>query len=222
VYTKHCYWDVFFFLSFKFISFNSPFWYSAHILPTAWCNHHYRKNTDWGCLRTGCWGQYSELRGMKWQGAGENCMTRSCMVCTLCFHSYSNGQETFSLYGVQTFITVFPKACQWVLSLARLIYSTSTSVISARYILILSSKHTKYHKQYLPLRLYPCWTTERYYRDDINARQHPTPRIEETVTDFLIFPGISVCTIFKVCVCGKRWGVSQQRKATALKGHKSL
>jgi hypothetical protein len=30
--------------------------------------------TDWGCLRTGCWGEYLDLRGMKWQEDGENCI----------------------------------------------------------------------------------------------------------------------------------------------------
>jgi hypothetical protein len=41
------------------------------------------KNIDWGCLRTGCLGEYLDLRGMKWQEVGENCIMRSCMVCTL-------------------------------------------------------------------------------------------------------------------------------------------
>jgi hypothetical protein len=28
-------------------------------------------NTDWGCLRTGCWGEYLDLRGIKWPEVGK-------------------------------------------------------------------------------------------------------------------------------------------------------
>jgi hypothetical protein len=44
---------------------------------------HYGKNIDWGCLKTGCLGEYLDLRGMKWQEVGEKCIMRSCMICTL-------------------------------------------------------------------------------------------------------------------------------------------
>jgi hypothetical protein len=27
---------------------------------------HWRKNLYWRCLRTGCWGEYFDLRGMQW------------------------------------------------------------------------------------------------------------------------------------------------------------
>jgi hypothetical protein len=43
----------------------------------------WRENTDWGCLRTGCSGEYMDLRGMQWQKVGENCIMRSFMVRTL-------------------------------------------------------------------------------------------------------------------------------------------
>jgi hypothetical protein len=42
-----------------------------------------RVEIDCGCLRTGCLGEYLDLRGIKWQEVGENCVIRSCMVCTL-------------------------------------------------------------------------------------------------------------------------------------------
>jgi hypothetical protein len=42
-----------------------------------------REDIDWGCLRTGCKGEYLDLRGMKWQVVGVNSIMRSCMVCTL-------------------------------------------------------------------------------------------------------------------------------------------
>jgi hypothetical protein len=32
----------------------------------------YGKNINWRCLRTGCLGEYLDLRGMKWQEVGEN------------------------------------------------------------------------------------------------------------------------------------------------------
>jgi hypothetical protein len=38
---------------------------------------HEGKNTDWGYLRTGCKGEYLDLRGRKWQEAGEDCIMRS-------------------------------------------------------------------------------------------------------------------------------------------------
>jgi hypothetical protein len=41
------------------------------------------KNTDLGCLRTGCLGEYLDLRGMKWQQGGENCIIRSSIFCNL-------------------------------------------------------------------------------------------------------------------------------------------
>jgi hypothetical protein len=44
---------------------------------------HEGKNTDWRCFRTGCFGEYLDLRGMKWQEGGENCIMRSSIICTL-------------------------------------------------------------------------------------------------------------------------------------------
>lgn len=41
------------------------------------------KNKDWGRLLGGCWGEYLELRGMKWQMGGDNCIRRSFIICTL-------------------------------------------------------------------------------------------------------------------------------------------
>jgi hypothetical protein len=49
-----------------------------------------KERTDWGCLITGCWGEYFDLRGMKWQEAGEKSIMRSCIDCTphqiACYH----------------------------------------------------------------------------------------------------------------------------------------
>ena len=38
---------------------------------------HWGRNPGWGCLRIGCWGKYLDLRGTRWQGNGESCITRS-------------------------------------------------------------------------------------------------------------------------------------------------
>jgi len=41
------------------------------------------KNTDWGCLRTGCqWGNL-DIRQRKWQEVEEDCIMRSFITCTL-------------------------------------------------------------------------------------------------------------------------------------------
>jgi hypothetical protein len=37
---------------------------------------HWGSNTDWGCPRTGCWGEYLGPGGMKWQDSGQNCTIR--------------------------------------------------------------------------------------------------------------------------------------------------
>jgi len=44
---------------------------------------HYGKKTDWGCLRTGCWGENLELGGRRKQTAEEDCIMRSFIICTL-------------------------------------------------------------------------------------------------------------------------------------------
>jgi len=36
---------------------------------------------DWGCLRTGCWGEYLDLNGWKWQEVGEYCIMMSFIIC---------------------------------------------------------------------------------------------------------------------------------------------
>jgi len=41
-----------------------------------------RKNIDWGCLGKGSW-EYLDIRGRKWQEAGEVCIMRSFITCTL-------------------------------------------------------------------------------------------------------------------------------------------
>ena len=43
---------------------------------------HWGRNAGWGCSRIGCWGEYLDLRGSRWQGNGESCITRSWMICT--------------------------------------------------------------------------------------------------------------------------------------------
>jgi hypothetical protein len=50
------------------------------VKPGLW---HWGRNIDWGCLRTGCWRKYLDLREMKWQEVGKNCIMRSFITCTL-------------------------------------------------------------------------------------------------------------------------------------------
>jgi hypothetical protein len=38
---------------------------------------------NWGCLKTGCWGEYLDPRKMKWGEVGGNCIMRSFITCTL-------------------------------------------------------------------------------------------------------------------------------------------
>ena len=40
------------------------------------------RNVNWGYLRIGCWGRYLVLRGMRWQGSGEDYIMRSLLICT--------------------------------------------------------------------------------------------------------------------------------------------
>jgi hypothetical protein len=49
------------------------------VKPGRW---HWGRNADWGCLRIVCWGEYLVLRGTRWRGNGESCITRSWMICT--------------------------------------------------------------------------------------------------------------------------------------------
>jgi hypothetical protein len=41
------------------------------------------KSIGWGCLRTECWGEYLDLRGRKWREAGEDCILKTFIICTL-------------------------------------------------------------------------------------------------------------------------------------------
>ena len=41
----------------------------------------YWKKTDWGCLKTGCWGRYLEIRGRKKQDSGRDYIMRSSTMC---------------------------------------------------------------------------------------------------------------------------------------------
>jgi len=41
------------------------------------------KNVDWGYLRTGCWREHLDLRRMKLQDAGGNCMMRGFIIFNL-------------------------------------------------------------------------------------------------------------------------------------------
>ena len=49
----------------------------------ATCHWHWGRNIGLGCLRTGCWGEYLGLRGMKEQENGEKCTMRSSLHRTL-------------------------------------------------------------------------------------------------------------------------------------------
>jgi len=40
------------------------------------------KNTDWRCLRTGCWREYLDLRDRKRWMTGEDFITKSFIICT--------------------------------------------------------------------------------------------------------------------------------------------
>jgi len=40
-----------------------------------------REDIDWLSSRTGCWGEYLNLRGRKWQQTGENQIMRSFIIC---------------------------------------------------------------------------------------------------------------------------------------------
>jgi len=41
-----------------------------------------RRNIGWGYWRTGRWGTHAVQREARWQGSGEDYITRSLMVCT--------------------------------------------------------------------------------------------------------------------------------------------
>jgi hypothetical protein len=44
---------------------------------------HTKGGTDKGYLRTGCWGEYLDLKWGEWWEAGEDCIMRSFITCTL-------------------------------------------------------------------------------------------------------------------------------------------
>jgi hypothetical protein len=52
---------------------------------------------DLRCLRTGCWEEYLDQRGIKWQEAGENCIMRSFITCTLLTYLLTYGAELFEI-----------------------------------------------------------------------------------------------------------------------------
>jgi hypothetical protein len=60
----------------------SPYFYLLFCMGVKLDRSHRGKNADWGCLRTWCLGEYLDLRGMKWQEAGENYIKRSA-ICLL-------------------------------------------------------------------------------------------------------------------------------------------
>ena len=43
---------------------------------------HWGRNLAWGCLRTGCWGEYLGQRGSRRQWSEENYIIRILMICT--------------------------------------------------------------------------------------------------------------------------------------------
>jgi hypothetical protein len=45
------------------------------------CERLIHQYIHWGCLSTGYWGEYMDLRGRKWQEAGEDCKIRSFITC---------------------------------------------------------------------------------------------------------------------------------------------
>jgi hypothetical protein len=75
------------------LKFQKPFWHCFWKLITSFSNHSNNylepkllqcmfQYTDWGCLRTGCWGEYLDLRGMKERENGESCTMGSFIICT--------------------------------------------------------------------------------------------------------------------------------------------
>jgi hypothetical protein len=42
----------------------------------------YGKSIDWGCLRTGFWEEYSDLRGVRWRENEGSCTMRKFIICT--------------------------------------------------------------------------------------------------------------------------------------------
>jgi len=66
-----------------FISFSYCYVFKFHACTCVLDLSLREKNIDWGCLSTGCRGEYLDLRGRKWQEDGEHYIMRSFITCTL-------------------------------------------------------------------------------------------------------------------------------------------
>jgi hypothetical protein len=65
---------------------------------------HQGRSINWGCLRTGCGGEYFELRGRKWQEAGIDSILRCFMTCRMRWggHVARTGEKCVRYFGWKT------------------------------------------------------------------------------------------------------------------------
>jgi hypothetical protein len=63
------------------LKYTEPKYYPWFCMEVKLALSHEEKNSDWGCLRTGCWGGYLDLTRTKWKEDGENCVKRHFIIC---------------------------------------------------------------------------------------------------------------------------------------------